>query len=121
MAEAEREYEEQLVRRLITTDYEKVLETLKKAVTLRNMMEDPEQRLKLEIDECIRIARNVARILCYYSVEPIMIPENQRLLERWIKRCTEILTAKLTVKCEAVSIMLEERRKHIKELLSPKL
>jgi len=121
MAEAMREFEEQLVRRLITTDYEKVLETLKKAVTLRNMMEDPEQRLKLEIDECIRIARNVARILCYYSVEPIMIPENTRITQRLLERCTEVLTAKLAIKCEAVSITLEERRKHIKELLSPRL
>jgi len=121
MAEAEREYVEQLVRRLITTDYEKVLETLKKAVTLRNMMEDPEQRLKLEIDECLRTAENTARILCYYTVEPIMIPENTRTTQKLLERCTEALTARLAVNCEALSFILEERTKRIKELPSPKL
>jgi len=125
MAEAEREYVEQLVRRLITTDYEKVLETLKKAVTLRitlrNMMEDPEQRLKLEIDECLRTAENTARILCYYTVEPIMIPENTRITQKLLERCTEALTARLAVNCEALSFILEERTKRIKELPSPKL
>ena len=105
------ETEEETLRRLLTTNYERVIEVLKRSIELHDAMTDPKKRLAIDIDECLRRTRTVATRLCLQTTQELELTLKWRPTQETINRCVETLTTKLSKHCEALSATLETKQK----------